>query len=116
MLREKRVRSSKQTQLLFCLRHVHPTTPSPILSADPIFLPQTRHQPRQPLRVSLWQKRAVCVTLAIKFDQGREVLFQKRKKHRRRARLQKERVGIYVLCSGGVSSVSGRALPCPGRT
>src|SRR6266849_8448857 len=93
-------KSSEQTQLLFCLRHVHPSTPSPILSADPIFLPQTRHQPRQPFGGSRRQKRAVCITFAIKVDQGREVLFQKRKKHRRRARLQKERVGIYVLCSG----------------
>src|SRR6266446_62854 len=95
-----RERSSEQAQLLLCKRHVHPTTPRSVLPTNSIFHPQTRHQARKPLRVSLRQERAVCVTLAIKFDQGREVLFQKRQEHRRRARFQKERVGVYVFRSG----------------
>src|SRR5271165_7431052 len=90
----------KQAKLEIALRRVCRPALSSMLSADSVLVPQRCHEPRQALRVVLGQKGSCRVPLPVAIDQRREVLFEKRKKHRRRTRFQKQRIGKNVFRPG----------------
>src|SRR5258708_37316110 len=69
------------------------TTAVLMLVPHAILSPKRRHQLRQALPKSLWQKWPRSITRPVKLHQVREVLFEKRQEHSRRARLEEKRIG-----------------------
>ena len=61
---------------------------------------QARHELRQPLAERGRQKGSLRVTLAVARDQVRELFFEEGKEDGSGARLEKERIGEEILCSG----------------
>src|SRR5258708_26106395 len=69
------------------------TTAVLMLVPHAILSPKRRHQLRQALPKSLRQKCPLSITRPVKLHQVREVLFEKRQEHSRRARLEEKRIG-----------------------
>src|SRR5258708_27267117 len=84
-------RHSKQLHLLDL--GMHATTAALMLVPNAILSPKRRHQLRQALPKSLWQKCPLSITRPVKLHQLREILFEKRQEHSRRARLEENRIG-----------------------
>jgi len=65
-----------------------------------IFCSQMRHELRDTFAVRGWQEGAILIALTIVFDQVRKILFEKGKKDRGGAWLEKQRIGEDVTCPG----------------
>ena len=67
---------------------------------DAMLVAQASHELREPLAKRGRQKGALLVTLAVARDQVREFFFEEGKEDGSGARLEKERVGEEILCTG----------------